>query len=217
MVTDGAPRNGQHAERAGFAGAQAYADERARELREALALARVPAANVVPLGLADQTVTLRLAELTRTLLDLFAMRNIGIALTHAYEGGHPDHDAIAFAVHATARLSADAGQSLSVIEMPFYQAESLQRFTPSANPETAVRLSAGEQRLKRRMMDAHVTQRDVLRNFATTVERFRRAPEYDFTALPNNGHLFRSNWGLGGAKWLDLVHAARRELGLAHE
>ena len=220
MVTDGAPRSGHDALRAGFAGAQAYADERARELRRVLALVQIPAANVVPLRLADQTAALRLAELTRTLADLFTKCSISTTLTHAYEGGHPDHDATAFAVHAAARLSADAGRSLSVIEMPFYRAEKgteiFQQFTPSANPETAVPLSPGEQQLKQQMIDAHVTQREILRNFGTKVERFRRAPDYDFAALPNDGRLLyeQHDWGMTGAKWLELVRAAQRDLGL---
>jgi len=220
MVTDGAPRSGQDAQRAGFASTQAYADARARELREVLALAGVPEPAVVRLGFADQTAALRLVELTQALLDLFANRKVSIALTHTYEGGHPDHDATAFAVHTAARLSADAGQPLSVVEMPFYRAEDgaeiFQQFTPSANPETAVRLSSEEQQLKQRMLDAHVTQRQVLRNFGATVERFRRAPDYDFAALPNNGRLLyeQHDWDMTGARWLELVRVARRDLGL---
>ena len=220
MVTDGAPRSGQDAQRAGFAGAQAYADERASELRMVLALGRIPETHVIPLGWADQTAALRLAELARRLLDLFAKRNIGTALTHAYEGGHPDHDATAFAVHAAARLSAGAGHSLSVIEMPFYRAEDgaeiFQQFTPSRNPETAVRLLPDEQQLKKRMMDAHATQREMLQHFAATVERFRQAPDYDFAALPNDGRVLyeRHDWGMTGAKWLELVRTAQCDLGV---
>ena len=40
-----------------------------------------------------------------------------VVLTHAYEGGHPDHDAVAFAVHRAARRT-----SAAVVEMPFYHA-----------------------------------------------------------------------------------------------
>ena len=166
------------------------------------------------------TSPLRLVELTRALSDLCKRRDLRTVLTHAYEGGHPDHDAAAFAVHATARLSADAGQSLCVIEMPFYRAEDgaeiFQQFTPSAVVETAVPLSADERQLKQGMIDAHVTQREVLRNFGVAVERFRHAPDYDFAALPNDGHLLyeRHDWGMTGAKWLELVRTAQRDLGL---
>src|SRR6185437_9724842 len=37
--------------------------------------------------------------------------------THAYEGGHPDHDAVAFAVHAACRLS---DIPPAIVEMPYY-------------------------------------------------------------------------------------------------
>src|SRR4029077_3455583 len=52
----------------------------------------------------DQQAAFRLAELARRLAALFAERGIAVVLTHACEGGHPDHDAVAFAVHGAARL-----------------------------------------------------------------------------------------------------------------
>ena len=42
-------------------------------------------------------------------------------LTHAYEGGHPDHDAVAFAVAAAVRVAGRAADT-TIVEMPFYRA-----------------------------------------------------------------------------------------------
>ncbi len=56
-----------------------------------------------------------MAEVARRLAPLVARADA--VLTHAYEGGHPDHDAVAFAAHAAARR---AGRP--VFEMPFYHA-----------------------------------------------------------------------------------------------
>jgi hypothetical protein len=56
-----------------------------------------------------------------------------------------------------------------------------------------------------------------LANFQTSIERFRLAPDYDFTKLPNDGDLYyeRFPWGLDGASWLKLAPAALAELGLS--
>jgi LmbE family N-acetylglucosaminyl deacetylase len=219
-VTDGAPPNGRDAQRCGFAGPDAYAAERARELRHALALAHVAHENLVMLGFSDQTAAMRLIGLTREIAAHLAARDIRTVLTHAYEGGHPDHDATAFAVNAAARLTDRAGHPVHVIEMPFYRGNGdwiVQQFNPLPGyPETAIALSARARRKKRRMIDAYATQRETLKPFDTAVERFRRAPDYDFAALPNQGRLLyeRYDWGMTGPKWVALARDAWRALGL---
>src|SRR4051794_33838884 len=91
VVTDGAPRNCDDARRHRLSGVEAYAARRFGELRRALALADVSERNVIVLGISDQTAALRLAELTHAIYYLLVQRKIGVVLTHAYEGGHPDH------------------------------------------------------------------------------------------------------------------------------
>lgn len=105
-VTDGAPRGGEDARRHGFQSPEDYAAARRVELAAATGLAGVPTGRLACLGLPDQGVASGLAETARRLVPL--IRDAGIVLTHAYEGGHPDHDATAFAVHAASRM---AGQS----------------------------------------------------------------------------------------------------------
>lgn len=221
VVTDGAPRSSRDARERGFSSAQAYSAARSGELRRALALAHVPEKNIVMLGLSDQTAAFRLTVLTRMIYALLAGRDIRLVLTHAYEGGHPDHDATAFAVHAAAMLCRGQGQLISVVEMPLYRSGNghwaLQCFVPIAErTETAIALTDDEQRLKRNMIEAYATQRQVLAAFDTRIERFRPAPNYEFTSLPNQGRLLyeRYEWGLRGARWLQLACHALRELGL---
>ena len=106
-VTDGAPRGGQDARRHGFAGPEDYAAARHDELAATTGLAGVPAGRLTCLGVPDQGAASCLAEIARRLVPL--IRDAAIVVTHAYEGGHPDHDATAFAVHAASRMAGQSG------------------------------------------------------------------------------------------------------------
>ncbi len=224
MVTDGAPTNLEDVHALGFPTAAAYASARRRELNAALAIAGVSAENQLHLDIPDQQVVRRLAEVTRLLIALVESRGLKMLFTHAFEGGHPDHDATAFAVHAAAHLLRAAGRSIAIVEMPFYRdggnSEMLrQSFMPlPETPETAIRLSPAAIALKRSMMAAHRSQQQILAPFAIDVERFRLAPAHDFTRLPNQGRLLyeQFNWGLSGAEWPLLARAALADLGLAN-
>jgi LmbE family N-acetylglucosaminyl deacetylase len=220
-VTDGAPRQGDAAQRHGFATAVTYAAARREELRAAMALAGVPDRALVSLGIADQEASLHLAAIARRLADLCRERRRDLLVTHAYEGGHPDHDATALVVHAAAALLRDDGLAPAIVEMPLYHLGlsgwMVQRFvTRDGATETEIRLSAEQRRRKQAMLDAHATQRQVLSMIATDVERFRPGPAYDFGALPNEGRLLYEmyGWGMTGLRWLALAAAALDELGL---
>lgn len=217
-VTDGAPRDGDDARRHGFDTPEAYAAARWREARAALALAGVPATRHHGLGIADQGAAHALADVARRLLPFVAQAEA--VLTHAYEGGHPDHDAVAFAVHAAVRL---AGGGRPIVEMPLYHAApegwARQVFAPGpagAAPQGLV-LTEAERDLKRRMAACHATQADTLAGFALDRESFRAAPAHDFTRRPHGGELLyeRHGWRLDWGGWQAAVRAAEAELGLA--
>lgn len=221
VVTDGAPRDSADARENGAHSVEAYAEIRRGELALALALGGVPEAWLFRLGFPDQEAALNLVDLTHRLNALFARRRTRVALTHAYEGGHPDHDAVAFAVHAAAHLRSLHGQSISIIEMPYYaQSRSgmlVQQFAPVPGcPETALRLTDRERTVKARMIAAHRTQQRTLSQFATDFERFRRSPNYDFSVVPNGGRLFyeQYDWGMTGERWLTLAGNALKQLDL---
>ncbi len=224
VVTDGAPRTGGDARSNGYGNAAAYAAARSQELASALALANVPRHRIVELGFADQSAGHQLVAVARKVNSLITGRNIKVVLTHAFEGGHPDHDATALAVHAVATLKRRRGQELAVIEMPFYHADRegwvTQRFSRYPGPPVlVVHLDRYEQALKREMLAAHATQHDTLAPFDAEFECFRRAPRYDFSSLPNGGRLLyeRYDWGMTPERWLMLASKALRDLGLANQ
>ena len=207
-VTDGAPRNMEDATGHGFATPEAYAAARREELEAAMAVAGVPPSALVSLDVPDQEAATHLVDITGHVTRLLQARGIEIVVTHAFEGGHPDHDATAFAVHAAVRRLAGRGRAPAVIEVPLYHLGvtgwTVQRFvTDSGGSEAVIPLSDEQRRLKQAMLDAHATQRQVLSRLAADVERFRPAPAYDFTVLPNEGRLLYElyGWGITGVRW----------------
>jgi len=222
-VTDGAPRDGLDAAALGFATRTAYAQARATERARALALAGVRPAQLHDVGLCDQEASHTLFELALYLTELFELLRPRLVLTHAYEGGHPDHDATALAVHAaTTRIRERGGAAPAVAEMTAYHARGAEmvtgEFLPVADCEPrTVTLREEERALKQAMLACHATQQRVLAAFPTDTERFRVAPAYDFTAPPHDGPLFyeRFDWGVTGAQWRALAQEALGLLGHA--
>ena len=218
VVTDGAPRDLADAKAYGFDTADDYAAARTRELSTALDLGQCRPAAVMELGCADQQAAHRLVPLSLQLAAFLRSHATSVVLTHAYEGGHPDHDATAFVVHAAVRLAASSGRNMTIIEMPYYRLGPAgmlrQRFAPGGPPAIRLKLGRDARRRKRRMIEAHVTQRTTLAPFRIASEYFRPAPEYHFAALPNGGRVLydRYDWGLSSAEWLRLARAALAEL-----
>jgi N-acetylglucosamine malate deacetylase 2 len=220
-ATDGAPRRPSVAAEHGFASPAEYAVARRLELERVMMLGGVPIADRFCLGLPDQEAALNLARLARALARLFEERETEIALTHAYEGGHADHDAVAFALHAAALLRRKAGNAIEIVEMPFYHADGngwgVQRFLPAEQtPEVALAIPEDARPMKAEMLRSHRTQSETLKLFDMAHERFRIAPSYAFGTLPNGGALLyeRYDWGMTGARWRELVTTAAVELHL---
>ena len=71
-------------------------------------------------------------------------------------------------------------------------------------------LTASDRALKTRMVAAHATQADTLRDFPLDAERFRAAPRYDFAARPHGGPLLyeRHGWSLTWSLWQACVAEA---------
>lgn len=221
-VTDGAPRDLRDARAAGFETREAYAAARESELANALAGAGIAPERSHRLGLVDQEASLALAPLTRSVRDLLRAFRPEIVLTHPYEGGHPDHDATAFAVHGACRLLAHEGAPVpAVAEATSYHDRDgtmvVYEFLPDGGRAGAARvLSDDERALKRALIACYETQAAMLRYFPVEVERFRLAPAYDFTRPPHEGVLFyeRFEWGMTGRRWRELAREALAELAL---
>jgi LmbE family N-acetylglucosaminyl deacetylase len=114
-ATDGAPRDPRWWP-AGISDRDEYASVRALEAARALALA---GASCIPLRVVDQEAACALRELVAAISDHIARLAPDVIITHAYEGGHPDHDAVAFAV---ARARERLGRDVPVYEMALYHA-----------------------------------------------------------------------------------------------
>ncbi|HEX2973644.1 MAG TPA: PIG-L family deacetylase [Tepidisphaeraceae bacterium] len=222
MVTDGAPRDMRDATAYGFATRQDYAAARQQELQHALRLAGIEPNQIAPLGFVDQEASLNLADLARRVHSLLKGLRPAVVIAHPYEGGHPDHDASAFAVHAACQsLVKHQGTAPAIVEMASYHnsATGLEPYTfLSDNPDqtATVVLSDAERQSKRRLLDCFVTQRETLKYFPIEVERFRLAPTYDFTQPPHAGKLFYElyPWGMTGARFRQLAKEAMASLGL---
>jgi N-acetylglucosamine malate deacetylase 2 len=215
-VTDGAPRDLCDARAAGFDAWQDYAAARREELLAALQLAGIEAAQSDQLGIADQEASFRLVEAAAALSANFRALRPEVVMTHAYEGGHPDHDATAFAAHAACALAERHGETApAIIEMTGYhmgtgepaRCEFLHR--PGV-PVTTLVLDDHARACKRRLVDCFSSQRRTLADFPIDVERFRPAPVYDFTRPPHAGRLFYEHfdWGVDGTRWRALAGQA---------
>lgn len=221
-VTDGAPRSGEDAAQHGFT-PQQYAQARRQELEAALGECGVPPERIVGLQCPDQEAALNLVPLARRLAALVLQEQPEVVLTHPYEGGHPDHDATAFIVHAAVALARAHGHEADIAEWTSYHrgpdGALTNEFLPAPEVDAHAvgwQLSPQEQERKQALIDLHATQRHTLRNLPTTSERFRPAPRYDFTRPPHEWKLHYENypWGMTGSRFRALAEQALHELQL---
>jgi len=221
-VTEGSPPNPADAHAAGFDNGQAYAAARREEAFRALALAGVPQEAVMNLYFTDQRVSFELEYLTMRVLALLEQFRPQIVLTHPYEGGHPDHDSIAFACHSAKKLHEleHPDSEFQLLEFTSYHADAggitAYEFLPFANAREFTHvLSPAERQLKIAMLREFKTQQKTLEPFMQPeIESFRAAPHYDFRRAPHMGRLFYEyfDWGIDGASWRDLAQDAERHL-----
>jgi LmbE family N-acetylglucosaminyl deacetylase len=221
LLTDGAPRRGEDARRAGFPNPSAYARARRAELRCALRAAGHQGAQVYELGFADQEASFHLVDAAEGVADLLQIVAPDVLITHPYEGGHPDHDAAAFAAAAACRLLDRRGLGApALIEMASYHARGEDMvsgvFLPAERAVTTCVLTPEQRDSKARMIASHKSQQSVLAAFPLEIERFRAAPAYDFTAPPHAGplHYERHDWGIDGARWRHNAAQALAEMEL---
>ena len=206
-VTDGAPSR-LAARRLGFETRGAYAATRLQESRRARAAGAVRARSVC-LNLRDGRSYLRIASGARRIAALIGEFRPQILLTHAYDGGHIDHDTAAAMTHIARRLSRSRAK---IWEMAGYFSDHRQRRTYEFATESphvvfTYRLSECERAMKRRMLSEFVSQRGIVAQFSLDAEVFREAPRYNFKFRPLGGPLAyeTSDSGLEGLLWRRLV------------
>lgn len=211
-VSDGAPHERRWWGAPELPSREDYARVRRLELINALSIAGITEDRMRSLGVIDQEVSHDLVGLATRMAEILAELHCDVVFTHPYEGGHPDHDATAFAVHAACKILHRNGQiPPRIVEFTSYHARpdggtAVCEFLPDGGPEeTEIALGRAEQDLKRQMIASFVTQRETLAWFPVDMdaERFRISPSYDFTAPPHPGklHYERFEWGWTGDEW----------------
>jgi N-acetylglucosamine malate deacetylase 2 len=208
FATDGAPRDEYFWKE--YGSRQAYADVRRREAVEAMSLfggQPVFLAEQVEGGIADQELFQRLPQAIAALEKIVAQCRPDCILTLAFEGGHPDHDAVCFA-------SSQAGRRLGVQvwESPLYHRNSegqpaIQTFPSRTGKETELSVEGEELRRKIGLFGIYKSQRLTVESFRPEIEQFRPVADYDFTHPPMPGKLNYELWG-----WKMSGQAVAREM-----
>lgn len=219
-VTDGAPCDMEDAKAAGFGERSEYARARKQECLAALALANVAEDRVVEFEVTDHCAPQYLADLTKRITAFLQQSSADIVVTHPYEGGHPDHDATAFATHAALRLMTQNGFKPPVLfEMALHPSTDFKARVPEFLPgsgghTTTLLLDETAQQLKQRMFACFQTQRESLDVSPIGPEKFRQPSTYDFSAPPQRGKLHYENfdWALRRDEWQSLASKALEDL-----
>ena len=209
FLTDGAPRDTRFWSAGVNGSREDYAETRRWEALRALALAGISNHRVFWLGGVDQEAVFEIGMLAERFTKLLCEMRPEIVITHAYEGGHPDHDSAAV-VAAVATSSLETPPT--VLEMTSYHAVDGRCVTGeflNSDPvlESCFELSSGDRDRKRQMMDVYASQRLVLENFPIDYERLRMAPTYDFSEPPHPGKLWYEcmGWPMTGTRWRELA------------
>ena len=192
-TTNSAPRNSKYYLRAGFATGEAYAASRRQEFLDAMKIVSIRPNQCLVLPVADQDAVMELPQLIAAIRALLPVDRI---LTHAYEGGHPDHDATALAV-------ALAAGPTPVFEYPGYHAfgaplvASVFLDHPEKPPLEHRYLSDADTARKHAMFACFPSQRHVFDRFSITEEQLRPAPKYNFLLPPHPGVLYYETRDMG--------------------
>jgi N-acetylglucosamine malate deacetylase 2 len=166
-----------------------YTRKRLAEFRGALNIAGVQRVWMAS-GVPDQQLHLSLGRAAALIEHCVREHRPEAILSHAFESGHPDHDACAV-------LARWAGLkfSLPVWEMPLYYRpgpssdlvyqQFLDRGNSGRDNEVVLHPNASELSRKEKMLAQHQSQTAVISEFQSAREVFRPQPSYDFRVNPN--------------------------------
>jgi N-acetylglucosamine malate deacetylase 2 len=194
FAVDGAPPH--YGFESKFSSLRNYSETRFREASRALALIphcalrRLPARDGA--WFVDQHLFLNLTEAFRSLLPIAREFAPDFLVSHAFEGGHIDHDACHVLARQTARVL-----RLRHLEFPLYWRSEhgqdiFQRFRETDGGEFVLELAPQELAVKRRMLAEYQTQRGVTSVFQPEMERFRPMIQGDFAKVPWSRYPFEN-------------------------
>ena len=180
-----------------------YARIREGEARSALEL--VGHRTVTFLRCPDGHLYRFLPRIYNRVADILRSWKADLIVTHAFEGGHEDHDVCSF---VSSCLSRDTG--IQVQEMPLYHPHPdsgslvYQEFPNALGAVQVCEPTALELENKQKMFEAHKSQRDVLTSFDLSREVFRSQVQYDYLqpAIPT-----MSRSAVSGLPAGELIHA----------
>lgn len=197
FCTDGAPRDRFFWEK--YGSREGYSDARRHEAQQALSLAGVNDLFFLAdprdrSGFVDQDLFLWIPQAIERIDRIIAKFQPDALLTHAYEGGHPDHDTCCFIATVLAQR-----RDIPVWEFPLYHRTTdgvvtRQEFMTPLGTEVLMDATVAEVERKKKMMAAYASQASVMEEFMASVERFRPLAAYDFSRPPHNGVLNYEAW-----------------------
>jgi LmbE family N-acetylglucosaminyl deacetylase len=216
-LTDGAPRDRRLWSPEATGLRAEYASLRHQEAVDAVQFTGIGEGAITWLGAVDQEAIDVCDSLTARTAELILRHRPDAVVTHAYEGGHPDHDAAALVACLALQAAAEQGVHCELLEVPLYHGQN-GHFVPGRflepsqaddahREEVALPLRPQDLERKRQMLSRHRSQRRVLESFPLTCERVRPAPLYDFTKPPHAGKLWYESlgWSMTGRRWRELA------------
>jgi N-acetylglucosamine malate deacetylase 2 len=195
FAVDGAPA-GYGFERQ-FGGLKNYSEERFREAGRALG--RLPNCSFQRLKtqrqeyFRDRHLFEQLEEAAASLRAITKEFSPDAIVSHAFEGGHVDHDACSvLAKHAASTFA------LQEFEFPLYWQKEpgqdvFQEFRYGEEGEMELTLAEAEIETKKKMLAEYRTQQNLVAVFSTRREKFRPLPLYDYTR-PSWKLIYPGNW-----------------------
>jgi LmbE family N-acetylglucosaminyl deacetylase len=195
FAVDGAPA-GYGFERK-FGTLRNYSEERFREAERALSY--LPGGSFRRLKtrraeyFQDRRLFENLQEAANSLSSIVQDFSPDTIVSHAFEGGHIDHDACSFLANRVAQA-----HSLTDLEFPLYWKAAggrdvFQKFRAAHRDEVCLNLSEAEIALKKKMLSEYKSQSDIVATFPSGKELFRPAPPYDYER-PSWNLSYPGNW-----------------------
>lgn len=208
-ATDSTPPSVFFAERVGFHSLQDYRAARAREAERVCKAVGIASHTTLPIG--DQRLAFKLSKLIASLNQLLDAvpreQQPKYVITHSYEGGHPDHDALAIGVRRFLKTLPEAAQPHHLEMLSYHIAQhsnpkpadhriDTTQFLNESDQATWMRPLSEEERLeKQRLLSFYASQVNITSLFEGSIEKLRLAPTYDFTRPPHRGSLYYETLG----------------------